>query len=38
MSKGDRRRPAQVPDKQVCDNWDKIWPKAKPKKVKGKKK
>jgi hypothetical protein len=31
MSKGDRRRPAQVPDSQVQANWDKIWSPKKPK-------
>jgi hypothetical protein len=37
MSKGDNRRPTQVPAKQVEDNWDKIF-SAKKKKEKTKSK
>ena len=29
MSKGDKQIPAQAPEKQVRDNWEKIWPKKK---------
>jgi len=31
MSKGSNRRPLKVPQKQVDDNWDRIFKKEKPK-------